>query len=73
MKHAWIISCGTELTLGQTVDTNAAWLARRLAELGIDVAQIVVVPDKADSITNILQQAAQAGDVDTHDRRPGAD
>ena len=63
MKHAWIISCGTELTLGQTVDTNAAWLARKLAELGISTKQIVIVPDAADTIADILQQAAQACDV----------
>ncbi|MGH2349630.1 MAG: molybdopterin-binding protein, partial [bacterium] len=34
---AEIISVGTELLLGQIVDTNAAYLARRLAEVGVDV------------------------------------
>ncbi len=35
--RAEIISVGTELLLGQIVDTNAAYLAQRLAEIGIDV------------------------------------
>lgn len=63
MKHAWIISCGTELTLGHTVDTNAPWLASKLAAIGISTKQIVTVPDVADAITDILQQASQACDV----------
>ena len=33
--HAEIISVGTELLLGDTVDTNAAALGQRLAEWGI--------------------------------------
>jgi nicotinamide-nucleotide amidase len=45
MRTAWIISIGTELTLGQTVDTNAAWLAQRLAALGIRAVRHVTVPD----------------------------
>ena len=33
--HAVILSIGDELALGQTVDTNSAYLAAKLAELGI--------------------------------------
>jgi len=33
--QAHIISIGTELTAGLTVDTNAAWLAKRLAAIGV--------------------------------------
>ena len=32
-----ILTVGTELLLGQIVDTNASWIAQRLAEAGIDV------------------------------------
>src|SRR5713226_650303 len=35
--RAEIVSVGTELLLGQIIDTNAAYLAQRLAEIGIDV------------------------------------
>ena len=35
--HAEIVMIGTELLLGQIVDTNASYLARQLARLGIDL------------------------------------
>jgi len=35
--RAEIVTVGTELLLGQIVDTNSAWLAERLAALGVDV------------------------------------
>jgi nicotinamide-nucleotide amidase len=34
---AELLTIGTELLLGQTVDTNASWMSQRLAEVGIDV------------------------------------
>ena len=35
--NAEIVVVGTELLLGQTLDTNSQWLGRRLADLGINV------------------------------------
>jgi len=63
MRQAWIISCGTELTLGQTVDTNAAWLAGQLAALGYRSARHITVPDDAMALRETLLQAAAACDV----------
>ena len=60
MERAWIISTGTELTLGRSVDTNAAWLARHLAELGVRTERVVVLPDDADALRETLLQAAAA-------------
>lgn len=40
-----IISIGTELTSGQNLDTNAQWLSRRLAEIGVPVAFHTTVRD----------------------------
>ena len=34
---AELLTIGTELLLGQIVDTNASWMSQRLAEAGIDV------------------------------------
>ncbi|MFI5195576.1 MAG: molybdopterin-binding protein, partial [Chitinophagales bacterium] len=34
---ASIITIGDELLIGQTIDTNSAWIAKHLNELGIDV------------------------------------
>lgn len=58
MNTAWIISSGTELTLGQTVDTNGAWLARQLAALGIRCTRLAIVPDDLADITDVLSSAA---------------
>ena len=40
MNQAVLISQGNELTTGQTVDTNAAWLSQRLWDLGFEVRRI---------------------------------
>ncbi|MCP4245582.1 MAG: competence/damage-inducible protein A [bacterium] len=56
--RAILISIGTELTSGATVDTNAAWLARRLAELGATVRRHVTVGDDAEAIAREIAQAA---------------
>jgi nicotinamide-nucleotide amidase len=63
MQRAWVISIGTELTLGQTVDTNAGWLAGQLADLGIRTERCVTVPDDAAATRQALLQAAEACDV----------
>jgi hypothetical protein len=43
--NAIVISVGTELTTGQTIDTNSAYLARRLAERGIPTLEHITVAD----------------------------
>lgn len=63
MQVAWVISVGTELTLGQTVDTNAPWLARQLASLGMRTTRHVCVPDELDVIRETLLAAAETADV----------
>jgi nicotinamide-nucleotide amidase len=63
MLRAWIISSGTELALGQAADTNAAWLARHAAELGIRPERLVVVPDDAAALRDVLRAATAAADV----------
>lgn len=63
MQQAWVISIGTELTLGQTVDTNGPWLAAQLAGLGIRTRRHVTVADDAEAIRDVLLQASAACDV----------
>ncbi len=59
-----IISIGTELTAGMTLDTNAAWLARRLSAVGIAAVRHVTVSDDRDSIRDaVVRAAARAGVV----------
>jgi len=59
-----IISCGNELILGSVVDTNTAWLAARLSELGIiTTLHITVGDDEEDIRAAVLQAAVKAPTV----------
>ena len=53
---AVIITIGDELLIGQTIDTNSAWIARHLNELGIDVVRRVAVGDSKASIIKALDE-----------------
>ncbi|MDX9777061.1 MAG: CinA family nicotinamide mononucleotide deamidase-related protein, partial [Petrimonas sp.] len=59
--NAELISVGTEILLGQIVNTNAAWLAQRLATFGVNVYRQVTVGDNlnrlAATITDSLSRA----------------
>ena len=48
--NAIIISVGDELILGQTVDTNSAWLSQQLASVGCDIIGHKTVSDDQDYI-----------------------
>ncbi|MFO7574382.1 MAG: competence/damage-inducible protein A [Bacteroidales bacterium] len=54
---AEIISIGDEILTGQTIDTNAAWMATELNRLGIEVTGISAIPDDAARITRLLSNA----------------
>lgn len=54
---AEIISVGTELLLGDITNTNTAYLARRLAVLGIPIYRQTVVGDNAARLTRALEEA----------------
>lgn len=61
--YAEIISVGTELTTGQTVDTNSAWLSRELAAVGVDVTGHCTVADDQDRLGQAILRAAGQADV----------
>ncbi|HXS36311.1 MAG TPA: CinA family nicotinamide mononucleotide deamidase-related protein [Flavipsychrobacter sp.] len=54
--QASIITIGDELLIGQTIDTNSAWIAQRLNDLGIDVIRRVAVGDEKSAIWNALDE-----------------
>ena len=54
---AELISVGTEILLGNIVNTNAQYLAKRLAELGIEVYYQTVVGDNPERIKSALDIA----------------
>lgn len=61
--RAEIISVGTELLLGQIVDTNAAYLGQQLAELGIDVFFKQTVGDNPARVRGAVRLALSRADV----------
>ena len=61
--NAEIVCVGTELLLGETVNTHAAFLSQRLAEYGIDVFHHVTVGDNPGRLEEALRQAASRAAV----------
>ncbi|MGI5854160.1 MAG: competence/damage-inducible protein A [Bacillota bacterium] len=60
---AEIICIGTELLLGEIVDTNAAYLARELAGMGVDLYHKSTVGDNLKRATDTIQTAIQRADL----------
>lgn len=60
---AEILSVGTELLLGQINDTNASYLARTLAALGIDIYFKSTVGDNEGRVIETLQRARERADL----------
>jgi len=60
---AEIVCIGTELLLGHVVDTNASFVARELAELGIDLFHKATVGDNLQRIQALLEQVWQQADL----------
>lgn len=54
---AEIITIGDELLIGDTIDTNASWLAGKLDGLGIDVFRITTISDDRELIQKSLHKA----------------
>src|SRR6187399_2505708 len=56
MPSAEIITIGTEILLGEIVDTNSAFLARHLRDLNVDVFRTSTVGDNIELIAEIIQE-----------------
>jgi nicotinamide-nucleotide amidase len=48
--RAGILVTGTEVLSGYISDRNGPWISERLAELGVEVAQIMVVGDRPEDL-----------------------
>lgn len=53
---AIILTIGDELLIGETIDTNAAWIAQQLYEAGIEVLHKLSVGDRREAIWQALQE-----------------
>ena len=63
MPSAEIITIGTELLLGEIVDTNARFLAISLRDAGIDLYRKTTVGDNAKRIAHAIQQSLERYDI----------
>ena len=54
-----IVTIGTELTRGELVNTNAAWLAERLVSVGFEPAEHVAIPDDRALIVATLRRVSE--------------
>jgi nicotinamide-nucleotide amidase len=63
MPSAEIITIGTEILLGEIVDTNARHLARALRDAGIDLYRKTTVGDNAKRIALAIQQSLERCDI----------
>jgi nicotinamide-nucleotide amidase len=61
--RAEIITIGDEILIGQIVDTNSAWMARQLNNIGIKIKQISSVSDDREHILKALAEAASRVDI----------
>ena len=61
--NAELISVGTEILLGQIINTNAAWLAEKLAEYGINVFRQITIGDNLSRLTDGVRESLQRAEV----------
>src|SRR3954468_260625 len=63
MLNSIILSIGDELILGQTVDTNSAWISQQLAAVGCGVAAHMTVADDQRAIETAIEESVGRCDV----------
>lgn len=63
LQTAEILSIGSELTVGETRDTNAGDLARDLSGLGVRVGRLTALPDDLAAATEAFRAAVKHADV----------
>ena len=60
---AEIVCIGTELLLGDIVNTNAVYFAKELASIGIDLFYVTTVGDNKERVVSVLQNAWDRADI----------
>lgn len=60
---AHIISIGNEILIGDTVNTNATWMAARLTAVGVHVQQVLTIGDSHSQIMDALRSSTGVADL----------
>jgi len=63
MPSAEIITIGTEILLGEIVDTNTRFLARALRGLGVDLYRTITIGDNSARITEAIQESMRRAEI----------
>jgi nicotinamide-nucleotide amidase len=63
ITSATIITIGDELLIGQTVDTNSAWMAQQLNKIAVDVRRRIAVGDTREAILGALDEELPRTDI----------
>ncbi len=58
-RQVALVAIGDELVSGETIDTNSAWLAQRLGELGLEVARFTLLGDDEQRLERVFYELAQ--------------
>lgn len=58
-----IVTIGTELLLGEIVDTNSAYIARQLRDVGVNIFYLTTVGDNLERITEAVRTGLRRADV----------
>lgn len=61
--NAIIITIGDEILLGQILDTNSKFIASSLTNLGVEVIEMLSIPDKREEIYDTVEYAMQEADL----------
>jgi competence/damage-inducible protein CinA-like protein len=63
MTSAEIITIGTEILLGEIVDTNTRYIARTLRSLGVDLYRTITIGDNTDRIAEAIQRSMERANI----------
>ncbi|HRJ58209.1 MAG TPA: molybdopterin-binding protein [Anaerolineales bacterium] len=62
MTSAEIITIGTEILLGEIVDTNTRYIARTLRSMGVDLYRTITIGDNVDRIASAISHSLERAD-----------
>ncbi len=63
MPSAEIITIGTEILLGEIVDTNTRYIARTLRGMGVDLYRTITIGDNVDRIAEAIRHSMQRAEI----------
>ena len=63
MTSAEIITIGTEILLGEIVDTNTRHIAHNLRDMGVDLYRTITIGDNEDRIASAIRESMERADI----------